>query len=159
MSDPELDLSIFTLVAAPTRCGARCVDHANGWGFNNRRGRVAAAPQSLRCARPSLPAVSLLCHFLSLLAGIDDWTSSTCNIKRFSLWSARFSASNRSFSLTAGRFARFARFGSRGMPDYAGAATASVKAAGWTSRRWQATWWPGRISRISGSSSEQRAKA
>ena len=28
-----------------------------------------------------------------------------------------------------------------------------------TSRRWQATWWPGRISRISGSSFEQRAKA
>src|SRR5271165_6193024 len=41
---------------------------------------------------------------------------------------------------------------------YAGTDTACVEAVVCTSRKWQATWWPGRTSRISGSSCEQRAK-
>ena len=46
-----------------------------------------------------------------------------------------------------------------GMLLHTGIAAASWKAAGWGSRKWQATLWPGRTSRISGSSVEQRSKA
>jgi len=60
MSDSELDLSTFALVAARIRRGARCVNHVNGSGFSNRRGRGGGTPQSFRCARAGLPAVSLI---------------------------------------------------------------------------------------------------
>ncbi len=42
---------------------------------------------------------------------------------------------------------------------HTGTAAASWKAVVWTSRRWQATWWPGMTSRIAGSSFEQRSEA
>jgi hypothetical protein len=60
MSDWELDLSTFALVAARIRRGGRCVNHANFSGFRERRGRDGGTPQSLRRTRAVLPAVSLL---------------------------------------------------------------------------------------------------
>src|ERR1700738_4055536 len=71
MFEWELDLSTFALVAARIRRDARWVNHVNGSGFSDRRGRDGGTPQSLRCARAVLPAVSLLRRFLSLLGGIE----------------------------------------------------------------------------------------
>ena len=86
MSEWELDLSTFALVAARIRRDARWVNHVNGSGFSDRRGRDGGTPQSLRCARAVLPAVSLLRRFLSLLAGIDNWISRYNDIFSFIGW-------------------------------------------------------------------------
>src|SRR2546430_10397686 len=62
MSDSELNLSTFALVTAPIQRGARWVNHVNGSGFSDRRGRDGGTPRSLRWARAVLPAASLLRH-------------------------------------------------------------------------------------------------
>ena len=83
---------------------------------------------------------------------------------KFVLWIAVISNTReRRLDLEVRRNHAFLRYVlvEQGRPEvgYTGTAAACARTADGTSRRWQATWWLGMTSRISGSSFEQRVKA